>query len=335
MLRNIFPHPAWLPASWLFRLCVALKNFLYNRKLLPVYRAPVPVVSVGGLEAGGSGKTPALLALARHFLNMGMNVAVISEGYRRTTKGILHLKGEADWRLYGDEAYLVWKKTHVSVVVGKKWQAARWAAQNLSPDLLLVDDGFQHRRLFRTVDILVSSEWETLKNERLLPAGHLREPLKNLGRANLLLLRQRKKPKLPFDWPAFPFSYNLARARLWPEKRELELPALRQKKLFLFAGLGRPENFLESAKRWGLSVVDFYGLPDHHPYTQAEVDWLVEKSRLVGAEFLATTEKDAVRLSGLSFPDFSLVVLEIECKIEGEEYFFRKLEDRLFGRTFV
>ncbi|MCI0331415.1 MAG: tetraacyldisaccharide 4'-kinase [candidate division Zixibacteria bacterium] len=335
MLRNLFPHPIWLPFSWLFRLGVAFKNFLYDHKLFPLYRPPVPVISVGGLEAGGSGKTPVLLTLVRYFLNRGTSVAVISRGYRRTTSGIRCLKEKTDWRECGDEAYLVWKKTRVPVVVGKKWKAARWAVENLKPDLLLVDDGFQHRKLARTVDILVSSDWETLKAERLLPAGPLREPLKSLRRSHLLLFRQHKNPKLPFDRPAVPFSYELTRARLWPEKRELELPALKQKKLFLFAGLGQPENFLESAKRWQLSIAGSYGLPDHHPYTQAEVDWLVEKSKASGADFLATTEKDAVRLAGLSFPGFSLVVLEIECKIEGEEYFFRKLEDRLFGRTFV
>ncbi len=334
-MLNLFPHPVWLPFSWLFRLGVAVKNFLYDHQLLPVYQATIPVISVGGLEAGGSGKTPVLLALVRYFLNKGTNIAVISRGYQRRSDGILCLKEETDWRSFGDEAYLVWQKTHVPVVVGKKWRAARWASENWKPDLLLVDDGLQHRRLFRTVYLVVSSEWDSLKTERLLPAGHLREPLKNLRRAHLWLLRQRKNPKVPYEVPTFSFSYELTRARLWPEKRDLELDALRKKKLFLFAGLGQPENFLESAKRWELSVAGSYFMPDHHPYTQPELDWLVEKSKASGADFLATTEKDAVRLAGLALPDYSLVVLEIECRIEGEELFFRKLEDRLFGRTFV
>ena len=334
-MQKLFPHPLWLPLSWLFRLGVALKNFLYDYGLLPVYRPPRAVISIGGLEIGGGGKTPVLLALIRYFSNRGTNLAVISQGYERQSEGIQCLDRETDWRAFGDEAYLVWRKTKVPVVVGKKWWAARWAVENLNPELLLVDDGFQHRALARTVDIVVSSEWETLRNERLLPAGRLREPVKNLRRAHLYLLRQRKNPKIPYDLPAFSYSYELVRARLWPDRRELELSALKQKKLFLFAGLGRPENFLESAKRWELSVAGSYFMPDHHPYTQAEVDWLVEKSKEAGADFLATTEKDAVRLSGLTLPDFSLVVLEIDCKIEGEDLFFRKLEDRLSGRTFV
>lgn len=334
-MQKLFPHPAWLPFSWLFRLGVALKNFLYNYNLLPVYRPPLAVISVGGLEIGGGGKTPVLLALIRYFSNRGTKLAVVSRGYKRQSEGIQCLNTESNWKDFGDEAYLVWQKTRVPVVVGKKWWAARWTAENLNPELLLVDDGFQHRALARTVDLVVSSDWETLKAERLLPAGQLREPVKNLRRAHLYLLRQRKNPKIPYDLPAFSFSYELTRARLWPDRRELELPALKQKKLFLFAGLGRPENFLESAKSWELSVAGSYFLPDHHPYTQAEMDWLVEKSKEVGADFLATTEKDAVRLSGLSLPDYALAVLEIDCKIEGEDLFFRKLEDRLFGRTFV
>ena len=334
-MLNLFPHPIWLPFSWLFRLGVAIKNYLYDHKLLPVYRAPIPVISVGGLEAGGSGKTPVLLALIRYFSNRGTTLAVVSRGYQRQSEGIRCLKEEADWRGFGDEAYLVWQKTHVPVVVGKKWRAAQWAAENLAPDLLLVDDGFQHRKLARTVDLVVSSEWDSQKDERLLPAGNLREPVKNVRRAHIWLLRQRKNPKVPYDLPAFSFSYELSRARLWPDRRELELSALKQTGFFLFAGLGLPKNFLESAKRWELSVVGSYFMPDHHSYVQSELDWLVEKSRAAGADFLATTEKDAVRLSGLALPDYSLVVLEIECKIEGEDYFFRKLEDRLFGRTFV
>ncbi|MGE5693299.1 MAG: tetraacyldisaccharide 4'-kinase [Candidatus Zixiibacteriota bacterium] len=334
-MQTLFPHPLWLPFSWLFRLAVAVKNFLYDYNLMPTYRPPIAVISVGGLEVGGGGKTPILLALIRHFSNRGTNLVVISRGYKRRSEGIQCLNKETDWRTFGDEAYLVWQKTRVPVVVGKKWWAARWAAENLKPELLLVDDGFQHRALARTVDIVVSSDWDTVKSESLLPAGCLREPVGNLRRAHLYLLRQRKNPKIPLDLPAFSFSYELARARLWPDRHELELPALKQKKLFLFAGLGRPDNFLESAKRWELSVAGSYFMPDHHPYTQAELDWLVEKSEAVGADFLATTEKDAVRLSGLTLPDFSLVVLEIDSKIEGEELFFRKLEDRLFGRTFV
>lgn len=334
-MLNLFPHPVWLPFAWLFRLGVAVKNFLYDRKLLPFYRATIPVISVGGLEAGGSGKTPVLLALIRYFSNRGTTLAVVSRGYQRRSKGIRCLKKESDWKDFGDEAYLVWQKTHVPVVVGKKWRAAHWVAENLKADLLLVDDGFQHRQLARTVDLVVSSEWDSLKTERLHPAGHLREPLKNLRRAHLWLLRQKKNPKVPYDLPAFSFSYELSRARLWPDKRDLELAALRKNPLFLFAGLGRPENFLESAKRWELTVAGSYFMPDHHPYTQSELDWLVKKSKACGADFLATTEKDAVRLAGLALPDYSLVVLEIECRIEGEELFFRKLEDRLFGRTFV
>lgn len=334
-MLNFFPHPVWLPLAHLFRAGVAVKNFLYDQKLLPIYRPPVAAISVGGLEAGGSGKTPVLLALIRRFSDRGTSLAVISRGYQRRSEGIQCLNQDGDWKIFGDEAYLVWQKTRVPVVVGKKWWAARWAVENLKPELLLVDDGFQHRALYRTVDVVVGSDWESLKKERLIPAGRLREPVKNVRRAHLCLLRQRKNPKIPYGIPAFPFSYELSRARFWPDRRELELSALKKKKLFLFAGLGRPENLLESARRWELTVAGSYFLPDHHPYTQAEADWLVEKSKEVGAEFLATTEKDAVRLAGLSVPDYLIVVLEIECKIEGEDYFYRKLEDRLFGRTFV
>lgn len=335
-MKNFFPHPILLPFSWIFRLGVALKNLLYDWTLLRVFRSPIPVISIGGIEVGGSGKTPVLINLVRYFQNKGLSVAVVSSGYRSKGGGVRRIEPDrTNWREVGDEAFLVWQKTRVPTVVGEKWKAARWAAENLRPDLILADDAFQHRQLGRTVDVAVTSGWESLQKERLLPAGTLREPVKNVLRAHLWLLRQRKNPKTPFSLPAFSFSYELVRARLWPGKQDLELEGLKQKKLFLFAGLGKPENFLESAQKWGLKAAGHYFMPDHHSYTQAEVDWLVAEGQKSGADFLVTTEKDAVRLEGLSFPDFALVVLEIECRIEGEELFYRKLEDKLFGRTFV
>ncbi len=285
---------------------------------------------------GGSGKTPVLLALVRYFLNKDVNVAVVSSGYKSAGRGIRLVEPDKNgWQEVGDEAFMVGQKTRAPVVVGKKWRAAKWAVENLKPDLIIADDALQHRRLARTADIVVTSGWETLQNERLLPAGHLREPVKNVRRGHLWLLRQRKNPKTPFAVPAFSFSYELARARLWPDRQDLELEHLKKKKTFLFAGLGKPQNFEDSVRRWELNTVGSYFVPDHHPYIQSEVDWLVARGLKAGADFLVTTEKDAVRLEGLKLPGFSLVVLEIECKIEGEELFYRKLEDKLFGRTFV
>jgi tetraacyldisaccharide 4'-kinase len=335
-MARLFPNPIWLPFSWLFRLGVAARNFFYKHGLFSIYVPPVPVISIGGLEVGGSGKTPVLLALVRHFQNKGMNTVVISGGYKSSGKGIrLFAPDQTNWQEVGDEAFLVGQKNRIPVVVGRKWCAAKWAIENLKPDLIIADDAFQHRMLARTVDIVVTSNWEILQNERMLPAGHLREPVKNVRRGHLWLLRQRKNPKIPFSIPAFSFLYRLTRARLWPDRQDLNLEELKKKQTFLFAGLGKPRNFEESVRLWGLDIVGSYFIPDHHPYTQSEVDWLVTRGRQAGADFLVTTEKDAVRLEGLKLPDFSLVVLEIECKIEGEELFYRKLEDKLFGRTFV
>ncbi len=303
---------------------------------MSVYVPPVPVISVGGLEIGGSGKTPVLLKLVRYFQNKDIRVVVVSSGYESSGSGVRRIESnQTGWVEVGDEAFLVWQKTRAPVVVGKKWKAAQWAVDHLKPDLILADDAFQHRKLARTVDIAVTSDWESLQKEKLIPAGRLREPVKNVNRAHLWLLRQNKNPKVPYSVPAFSFSYELTRAWMWPDRRELELEQLKKKKLFLFAGLGKPQNFAKSAQRWGLQVVGNYFVPDHHPYLQSEVDWLVGEGCNREADFLATTEKDAVRLQGLNFPGFSLVVLEIECRIEGEELFYRKLEDRLFGRTFV
>jgi len=317
-------------------LGLAVRNFLYARRLIPIYIPSVPVISVGGLEIGGSGKTPILMKLVRYFQNKDIRVVVVSSGYKSKGKGISKIESnQTGWEEVGDEAFLVWQKTHVPVVVGKKWKAAQWAIEHLKPDLIFADDAFQHQSLARTVDIVVTSEWESLQQEKIFPAGCLREPIKNVSRAHLWLLRQSKNPKVPYAVPAFSFSYELTRARMWPDRRDLELEQLKKKKLFLFAGLGKPQNFAKSARRWGLQVIGNYFVPDHHPYLQSEVDWLVGESRNREADFLATTEKDAVRLQGLNLPDFSLVVLEIECRIEGEELFYRMLEDKLFGRTFV
>jgi len=302
--------------SILYGGAVNLRNLLYDRNLIKQKKLPVPVISVGNISAGGTGKTSLVRYLARE-LGKTPRVAVLLRGYKRKSRGALIVSewGElkAGIEEAGDEAYLLARLlSEVSVVVSEdRYKGGLHAVEELGAELIILDDGFQHRRLYRDLDIVLIRKRDL--TDKLLPAGLLREPFKNLSRANAVVLSYQDVE--PFD---FEFGYkpvfkmfrrftHLLNARL----ERVPLETLKDKEVLAFAGLGSNEQFFKTLERLGFRVKENLSFPDHYHYRDLE---------LRRNELYITTPKDMVKLP----PSENLFALGFELEVEGLLEFVRE-----------
>jgi tetraacyldisaccharide 4'-kinase len=281
-----------MPLTPIYGAALGAKNRVYDHGLLSARRLQQPVISIGNLSTGGSGKTPLVIALAKLLMANGMSVDVLSRGYGRTSDETARVLPTGTADAYGDEPLLIAKAAAAPVFVGRSRFAAGLLAEKSVPlqnYIHLLDDGFQHRQLARDLDVVVlhPSDLQT----RLLPAGHLREPLSSLGRAQVVVLREEDEHAAA----SIP-KYLHPDAQIWRIRRTLtcDLPSQR---VVAFCGIARPEEFFSGLRGLGIEVAAAVAFPDHHRYSEGDLDTLREKCRKTNAFQLVTTEKDAARLT--------------------------------------
>jgi tetraacyldisaccharide 4'-kinase len=352
-----------LPFSWLFGVGVALRNKCFDWGIFRSESLGVPTISVGNLTVGGTGKTPVVASIARYLRQKGKRVAILSRGYKRESTGfVLVSDGEkvlVGATLGGDEPQELAQQLHGVVVAvdQKRARAGRKALERFSIDVLILDDGFQHRAVKRDVDIVTipmssgqTPRFSGTASEFLIPAGERREPLRSLKRANLLVFtrardvgssthafEEMKKGYRRFtsaDASAVDFQ---VRTLMRLSDREEEHPRrFVGKNAFLFCGIADHESFFRLASDSGLEVVRTQSFSDHYRYRAQDLLSLGNQFAASGAELLLTTMKDAARLSDFQegkvflreFPVYGLAV-EVEF-LHGEKEFYRNL-DRLFA----
>lgn len=289
-------------ASFGFGATVRARNRLYDRGLLPARRVEgARVVSVGNVNVGGTGKTPAVLLIGGWARACGRKVAVLSRGYRREERGERVFRGDAlpEAREVGDEPRLLAARlVDVPVLVGPdRARLAERARAELGCDFIVLDDGLQHRRLHRDVEVVVVDEDAGFGNGRLLPAGPLREPLEVLERADVVWLRQGApgRPALPLPEGKVVRCRHRADRLVSPGGTLGPASALAGQKVVAVAGIARPASFLGALDAAGATVVERLLFPDHHPFSAAELAGIAAAARARGAK-LVTTEKDLQRL---------------------------------------
>ena len=188
------PLPVLEPISWLYGCGVVMRNVLYDRGFLHAEHVEVPVLSVGNITTGGTGKTPVVESIAKTFLKHGVRPAVVSRGYKRRTRGLVEVSDGAVVKTTaaecGDEPFLLATRIPRTVVVvdEQRVRGARYAAQKLGAQVMILDDGFQHRALYRNLNIVLIDASHPPFGMSMLPAGHRREPLRSLKRADVILL---------------------------------------------------------------------------------------------------------------------------------------------------
>lgn len=308
---------------------------LYRRGWAKVKRLPAPVVSVGNLVAGGTGKTPITAYLAKLLQDQGRRVAILSRGYGGRRSGVTCLSdGE---RLFykppevGDEAFqLARSLPGVMVYTGPcRFEAGLAAWREHHPDIFLLDDGFQHFQLARDLDLVLLDAERPFGNGRLLPAGPLREPVGTLREADALILtrydHRRQGDRLAWLRQSFPDQeiytaiIEPVSARRFPGGEEHSLQALRGLRALAFAGIARPGVFRETLNSLGVDLRGFREFPDHYAFTPGDLAELAPEARRRQAQALVTTSKDWARL-GEQWPgDLPLWVLEVAARLEPED----------------
>ncbi|MDR2207804.1 MAG: tetraacyldisaccharide 4'-kinase [Azoarcus sp.] len=292
-----------LPAATLFCGLAALRRGLYRHGILHREQLPVPVIVVGNIAVGGSGKTPAVLWLIEELRKAGRHPGIVSRGHggQVSASGTPHLVvAGSDPDFCGDEPVMLARQAGCPVAVGRDRPAAARALLAAHPecDVIVSDDGMQHYRLMRTVEIAVVDE-SVLGNRWLLPSGPLREPLSRLAGVDLILAHGELSPRLRALAGAVPVaSMRLAGERF----RSLTNPdewcgaeAFIGKKVHAIAGIGQPQRFFDQLTSMGLDVIP-HPFPDHHRYCAADFDFAPGETKLM-------TSKDAVKCAAFAPPD--------------------------------
>jgi tetraacyldisaccharide 4'-kinase len=293
-----------------YAAAIGMKDWLRRAGLLRTRTLQWPVISVGSLSAGGAGKTPVVIALAKLLRDGGWTVDVLSRGYGREGWGMEQVEPELDYaaRRFGDEPVLIAQQTGVPVWVGAdRYVAGRRAEESAQGNVRgvhLLDDGFQHRQLARNVDIVLVTSEDL--DDMLLPAGNLREGVSALQRADVLVVRAEE---VGADIDAGITSVNKRawemlreRGQMWIVRRKLLFPApLRVFGAGLrpvaFCAIARPEGFAVMLQEAGCGVVETVAFADHHRYTSTDMARVIEVAKGLNGSGFITTEKDAVKLT--------------------------------------
>lgn len=337
------------PASFCYGAAVGARNTAYRAGVLRSRRIRCPVISVGNIVAGGTGKTPLAQLIAGELTAKGKKVAILSRGYGAAPKkpfplvvsdgaGCLLSASEA-----GDETVMLAKNLSGVIVIADpvRHRGGDLASGQFHADVCILDDGFQHRRLFRDLDILCLDCARPFGNGKLLPAGELRERPAGISRADIIIATGCADSEPPPHITGLIKRFN-ARAALFTASRApvalLNLASgartrpeeMRGKKVGLLSGIAKPRDFERLAAGMGAVIVSRKAFPDHHFFTADEVKESLAAARKAGAEAVLTTSKDAVRLPLPSRPSPPMLAVEIEMSIGGGndkliEYAFRAL----------
>jgi len=284
---------AWslLPLSWLFRVLAWLRRVLYASGMIASTRVPAPVVIVGNISVGGTGKTPLLIALCSLLQQRGLAVGVISRGYGAGHGGVHVLADEDDARVCGDEPLLIRRRCGCPVVIGRdRVAAAQHLLETAACDLILSDDGLQHYRLQRDVELAVVDAQRGFGNGYCLPAGPLREPVSRLRSVDIVVWHHQGA----VDDAAFGFRLEFADAVKLATGEARPLADFRAQRVHAVAGIGFPPRFFGQLRAAGLDVIE-HAFADHHRYREQELDFGDDLPVLM-------TEKDAVKCTGMRLP---------------------------------
>jgi tetraacyldisaccharide 4'-kinase len=323
------PRPlaiALWPLSVPYGLAMRVRAWMYKNAWLKRKCLNRPVISVGNITVGGTGKTPMVIWLAERLLAEGKRVAILSRGYRGSDGT-------------SDEIELMKQrlKNRVLFGVGPDRFAEGKRLESTGVDVFVLDDGFQHLQLARDVDIVLVDSTRPLKNEFILPAGRMREPRSALYRANFVVFTRTEQSRLTLDTipKSPPFAVYLANSKLLGFRKHASKDYRKNLRTsltgphFAFCGIGNPDAFFADLERWQIRLAGRRAFPDHHRYSSSEMEVLQREAGLAGATALVTTEKDAENMDPEIVFNLDVQVAVVSIDLPEEKEFLRDLRGRL------
>lgn len=336
--------------SKIFSFAIKSRNNNFDKGKRKTVKVSVPVISIGNLSVGGTGKTPFVIMTAKYLRKKGLKAAIIGRGYKRKSKGLVvvsdgeNIKTKADQA--GDEMQLAAIKTGFPVVVCEsKTEAAQYAAKEFNIDCIIVDDGFQHRGLARDLDVLIIDKL-TVEKPELLPKGRLREPLENATRADIICLAdglQEKQLNGKIDSSkskVVSIQGKLQHPFHLDSERKLKLSEFKQAKtgIITVTGIAKPYRFINMLEKAGFKIKETVKFSDHHMYNTKSINRIVASAKKNKSTNIACTEKDYVKL--IEFKDefiknnLNVYVFPFEMSVNpGFAIFKRALLDILIGEN--
>jgi tetraacyldisaccharide 4'-kinase len=317
---------------------IALRNLAYSKGWLKVHTAGAAVISIGNITVGGTGKTPLVIWLCKFLQQKEIQCAVLTRGYKTRTQT----------RVTSDEpAILAESCPQAKIIVNpNRLEAAAEAVSNLGAKVLIMDDGFQHRRLHRDLDIVTIDGTCPFGYGKMLPAGLLREPVASLKRADAAVLTrcdqisQSKLCQIEKELQLINPDMIIAKSIHNPicvkslAGEKIAIKQLKDKKIFAFCGIGNPDAFLNTIKNTGANLVSSKIYNDHHHYTDSDIDDIYDQANRLGADLILSTQKDhtqyAIRNTQYEIP-FAYLAVEIKF-IAGEDKLKQLIEDALAGK---
>ena len=347
---------ALAPLAGLYGAAMKARRALYQRGLLRVHETGIPVISIGNITTGGTGKTPLVEWIAGELARRNRQVCILTRGYGRAhadRRVIVSNRSEilSNAETSGDEAMLLAERLQGRAAVisdTDRVAAAHWAIENLGSDVLVLDDGFQHLRLARSLNLVTIDATNPWGSRRLLPAGSLREPLDELARADCVVITRANDPgrseELQREIDQLSNQAVVLRSRMVTcglrsvgscsnNLDSLVAPAqFEPTPMAAFCGIGNPKSFFAQLQHDGYQLCHMQAFRDHHSYTQTDLDRLVRDSIACGAQTLLTTAKDEVKLRSLRL-DLPCYVADIAIEIEDEEKLQRLIDEAIRTRA--
>ena len=315
-------HLILFPVSLLFRLLTALRRALYRGGILPSHKLPVPVIVVGNISVGGTGKTPLTLALAQQLVERGRHPLIVSRGYGGAAQQLQQVNASSDARQVGDEPLLMARRNLCPVWIGQDRAAAAQAALQIHPqcDVVLCDDGLQHYRLRRDVEVAVVDGVSGFGNGLMLPAGPLREPVSRLRSVDAVvvnggetstpdLFRREKKGAINLAPTIGQYAMRLSGEifhNLLDPAKTASAGHFHATNNHAIAGIGHPQRYFRHLQALGIPFTP-HPFPDHHPYLETDLAF-------TGCDAILLTEKDAVKCA--AFADTRYWVLRVDAEID-------------------
>jgi len=340
--RNKFTSIFLAPLSALYGGITEIRNYYFQQKFFPIAKLPKPTISVGNLSVGGTGKTPVVRFLARYFNQLNKETAILTRGYGRKTKKTIILTcknyNTLSYELTGDEPRLLANDLQKGMVVidANRLNGGNKALKNTNPDIFILDDAFQHRKIYRDFDIVTLDATDLWGMNQLLPLGKLREPISQLKRADLIwITRMDQTPKSIKDIQS-EIRNKINKPLIFSEHSPDKIVNLKNqishkpdtlqgKDVIAFCGIANPESFKRTLVDLGANITEFYSFSDHYHFQHNDLIKLIGHKKKLNDSCLITTEKDAVRIQDLKEEEIKeIYYLEIKIKILNNEHILKK-----------